>query len=445
MATAATLSETGGRLVDLHGQHDHQSLLHRAVQRDALDRFAGIDLTAMVEARQAVAELDERLRGLGGDAGARACEIDLLRFQLAELDRAGLIDGDEDRRLEAEEGVLADAVAHREAAAGAAEAVGADQGALEAVGVAIAAVASRAPFVEEEARLRSLAIELADVAVAIRDRGEHLEEDPERLDALRVRRQLLSDLRRKYGTAVVAGAPGAGTLADVITYSAEATRRLRALESHEDTAAELEASRQRAFEHQGHLAAAVGKARREAAPALAGAVQSHLGTMAMAGARVVVEVDDTDPGDQVRFLLAPNRGAPPLPLAKVASGGELARAMLALRLVLSAAPPTLVFDEVDAGIGGAAALAVGRSLAELGAAHQILVVTHLPQVAAWADAQVMVVKTQVGTVTSAQARPLPEDERIVELSRMLSGTPESAVARDHAAELLASAATARGR
>ena len=163
----------------------------------------------------------------------------------------------------------------------------------------------------------------------------------------------------------------------------------------------------------------------------------------MGGSTVAVEVEGDGPADEVRFLLAANPGSPPRPLARVASGGELARTMLALRLVLTAAPPTLVFDEVDAGIGGEAAISVGRALARLGRRHQVLVVTHLPQVAAFADAQVTVTKTTGRDRTVARARHLEPDERIVELSRMLSGTPESTTAREHAAELLATAASER--
>ncbi len=446
MATAAALAEAGGAQVDLHGQHDHQSLLGAAVQRHALDRFAGIDLAPLADARAVVADLDAHLEAIGGDAGARAREVDLLRFQVAELDAAALDDPDEDGRLDEEESTLADAVAHQEAAARAAAVLGGEDGAGDALASALAAVAGRTPFTAEEERLRSVAAELADLAASVRERGEAIEDDPARLEAVRSRRQLLAELRRKYGTAAAPGGrPGTGTLSDVISYATSAGARLGALERHEQTAGELERRRARASADVARVEAAVGSARREAAPALAEAVQSHLAALAMAGARLSVEVGEDDPGDAVRFLLAANRGTPLLPLAKVASGGELARAMLALRLVLTAAPPTLVFDEVDAGIGGAAAIAVGRSLAALGADHQVLVVTHLPQVAAFADAQVTVTKAEVAGTTTARAAPLSTDERIVELSRMLSGTPESASARDHAAELLASAAAERGR
>jgi DNA repair protein RecN (Recombination protein N) len=163
----------------------------------------------------------------------------------------------------------------------------------------------------------------------------------------------------------------------------------------------------------------------------------------MPKAEVAVSVGGDDPGDEVEILLAANPGTPPLPLAKVASGGELARTMLALRLVLTDAPPTLVFDEVDAGIGGSAALAVGRSLARLATQHQVLVVTHLPQVAAYADGQVRVAKQSDDAATVSHASLLDRGERVIELSRMLSGQPDSDAARTHAAELLATAAGER--
>jgi DNA repair protein RecN (Recombination protein N) len=187
----------------------------------------------------------------------------------------------------------------------------------------------------------------------------------------------------------------------------------------------------------------VGKARRAAAPKLAKAVRGHLGALAMAKARLDVVVGPDDPGDEVTFHLAANPGAPLLPLAKVASGGELARTMLALRLVLAGGPPTQIFDEVDAGIGGAAANAVGEALARLGRARQVVVVTHLPQVAAWASTQVAVAKSDDGATTVSEARPLPPADRLVELSRMLSGSPGSRIARRHAAELLAGVEAAR--
>jgi DNA repair protein RecN (Recombination protein N) len=433
LATAAELAELGRGLVDLHGQHAHQSLLSPRLQRAALDRFARIDLGPLAVARNRVKVLDEALAGLGGDARARARELDLLRFQLAELEAARLEDPDEDRALEAEEDALADAAAHRDAAAAAYDALAAERGAVDTLGDALGAVDGRRPFADVEARLRGLQAELAEAASDLRQAGDGIAEDPERLDEVRGRRRMLRDLCRKYGE----------RLSDVMVFEMEARTRLRELESRGVRVEALENERQEAVAVVERAAAAVAAARRRAAPELAARVQEHLRRLAMAGARLEVVVDGPGPADDVELLLAANRGADPLPLAKVASGGELARAMLAARLVLSDAPATLVFDEVDAGVGGEAALAVGQALAELAGRHQVLVVTHLPQVAAFADHQVAVTKDEVGGRTVASARAVRGGERVVELSRMLSGQPGSEAARGHAEELLATAAAQR--
>jgi DNA repair protein RecN (Recombination protein N) len=435
LATVATLAEWGDRLVDLHGQHAHQSLLSPAVQRAALDRFAGIGLGPLLAARAGVREIDEQLAVLGGDDRTRAREIDLLRFQVDELAAAAITGPDEDEALDAEESVLADAVAHQEAASSAVDSLTADGGAADAIGVAIAALSGRSPFASEEARLRAAAAELADLASEVRARGEVIADDPERMEAVRARRQLLHELRRKYGE----------TLAEVLAFATEAGARLAELEQHDRRAAELDAARADALAAVAKAAKVVAKARRAAAPSLATAVQEHLSALAMPKARVEVAVEGADPADDVALLLAANPGSAPLPLVKVASGGELARTMLALRLVLTAGPPTLVFDEVDAGIGGEAAVAVGRSLAALGAGQQVLVVTHLPQVAAFAHAHVRVSKETGEDHTVARIEQLDETARVAELSRMLSGQPESRTARDHAVELLATATRERER
>jgi DNA repair protein RecN (Recombination protein N) len=435
MATAASLAEVGAGLVDLHGQHTHQSLLGAPAQRRALDAFAGVDLEPLRKARAEVSDIDRRLAELGGDPGARARELDLLAFQIAEIDGAALHDPDEDHTLEAEEDALADALAHREAAAEALAAFSDDGAALDALGRAAEAMAGRAPFRDLHSRLQGVLAEVSDLATETRAVGEAIVDDPERLAAVRERRRLLHDLGRKYGTAV----PGAsGTLPDVLAYHRELVTRAAELSRHDDLAAELEAARATALEAVRAAEARVGRVRRKAAVPLAQQVQAELRELAMGRAELVVTVG-ADPGDEVRFLLSANPGAAPLPLAKVASGGELARVMLAIRLVLTAAPPTLVFDEVDAGIGGAAATAVGRALAGIAADHQVLVVTHLAQVAAQADHHVRVTKAQSDRFTVSDVAALDADERVVELSRMLSGEAQSAAAQEHVRELLAAA------
>ena len=439
LATVSTLVEHGTRLVDIHGQHAHQSLLGTSAQRAALDRFAEVDLEPLRSARARLTEIDASLAALGGDARTRAREIDLLRFQLEELDAAAIVSAEEDAQLEQREDVLSGAQAHREASVAAADALTTDGGALDAVRSAIAALGSRGPFADLAVRLRGVAVELDDVAAEVRRVADGIDDDPATLASITERRQLLRNLRRKYGD----------TLDEVIEFQSSTRERLDELEGYDQAVVRLETERASAMLDERRAAAAVGERRRGATEALGAAVQSGLRELAMPRAEIVVEVGAEDPGDDVTFLLAANPGTAPLPLSKVASGGELARTMLALRLVLIEAPGTLVFDEVDAGIGGRAATAVGDALAQLSTTHQVFVVTHLAQVAALADHQVLVTKhiatDETGERTEARATLIEGDDRVGEIARMLSGSPDSVAAREHAAELLSARATHDGR
>ena len=443
LATVAELAECGRRLVDLHGQHSHQSLLAPAEQRALLDRFAGAKahaaLTALRAARSAAKGFGAELALLGGDERTRAREVDLLRYQVDEIDAAAIVDADEDIRLQAEEELLGDAEAHREALALAyreLEGAGADS-----LGAAVAALAGRAHFDGLSQRMRALQSEMQEVAHDVRTAEESIVADPQRLGHAQTRRALLTELRRKYGPA----------LGDVIEYGRRTRARLEELEQHDAVAARLEASRRDAGAEAERAARALTKARRAAAPKLGEAVTGHLRELALPAATFTIDIATAtgpdaisdDGADAITFLLAPNPGEPARPLAKAASGGELSRTMLALRLVLSEAPPTLVFDEVDAGIGGEAGGAVGRALATLGGHHQVLVVTHLPQVAAFADAHVHVAKDEVDGRTVAGASLLLDDARVNEISRMLAGVGGSAHARRHARELVESSRQAR--
>ena len=425
LATVAQLAEYGAELVDLHGQHAHQSLLGASAQRLALDHFCGVDLEPLRNARARLTEIEALLATLGGDERARAREIDLLRFQVKEIADANLQSPDEDDDLSRSEDLLADAVAHREALYVAAAALQDDDGASDVVGRSIAAISHRETFVALGERLKNVQAEIDDVAREMRDVAETIEEDPSKLDEVRQRRHLLVDLRRKYGE----------SLNEVIAYGAESGQRLDELESFEARAATLDSDRAAAVQQLRAAEKVVGDARRAAAPKLAKAVQQHLRTLAMAHAVVDVSVGN-DAGDDVTFLLAANPGSPPLPLTKVASGGELARTMLALRLVLTEGPATLVFDEVDAGIGGEAAVAVAGALAQLGKRHQVLVVTHLAQVAAAAHRQIKVSKTVKLKQTFAEASELGVQDRVQEIARMLSGGMAEESALNYASELL---------
>lgn len=435
-APVSALAEAGAALVELHGQHAHRALVEPAAQRRALDAYGNVDLAPLAAARQALRQAEAALADLGGDRQDRARQADLLRFEVEEIAGAAIEDADEDRRLAAEEERLADLGAHRDAAAAAVAALVGDDlaggGATDAVGGARRGLGGRPAFAELAGRLDAVQAELADVAAELRRVVDTWEDDPARLEAVRARRHRLRELCRRYGGE-------GGDLAAVVQRGESAARQLQAMADAEAAAVAAAAVIEERRADVAAAEAAVAAARRAAAPALGEAVARRLRDLGMPRARLAVTVDGPGPADDVAFQLGANPGEPMLPLAKVASGGELARAMLALRLVLSEAPPTMVFDEVDAGIGGEAALAVGRSLAELARHQQVLVVTHLAQVAAFADRQLSVHKTVVGQRTRSDVVAVDGPEREAELARMLSGQPGSATARRHAAELLTAA------
>jgi DNA repair protein RecN (Recombination protein N) len=428
MAPVTTLTTTGSALVELHGQHQHRSLVHPAAQRQALDDYGRIDLTDLHRARARLRALTDESGSLGGEVEQRAREMDVLRYQIDEIESARIEDDDEDSRLELDEDRLAEAAAHREAAAVALEALteATAGSALDRMAEASGALAGRPPLSALEARVRGSMAEVADLASELRTVVETWEDDPERLETIRGRRQQLHELERKYGS----------SLGQVVAFADDARQQLAAIETREERARQLDAEMAVARRELADQEDRVAAQRREVAPSLAAEIQSTLQTLAMPSARFEVAVEGDGPADQVTFLLGANPGEPLLPLAKVASGGELARTMLAVRLALTGAPGVLIFDEVDAGVGGSAATAVGAALAALGRRSQVLVVTHLAQVAAQADHQLAVLKTERGGRTVSQVAELDAEERVVELSRMLSGSPESETARTHARELL---------
>jgi len=437
LAPASQLIELGPRLVELHGQHAQQSLLRPRSQRDALDRFGDIDVAPLQLAADRVRDIEAQLTALGGDERSRTRELDLLRYQHDELVAAAIVGPDEDEKLDALEDTLGDAVAHRQAGSSALSALTGDAGAVDRVARAVHAIDRRSPFEPTATRLRGVAAELDDIGHELRTATDRIDEDPSRLDDIRKRRQLLAELRRKYGD----------TLADVMAYATETADRIAELEGREERTARLEAELANAVVARDQAARRIGRKRRAAAPRLGQEVRDQLAEVALGGAQVELSVtDDGDgSGDHVELLLAANPGLPLQPLARVASGGELSRTMLALHLVLSGGPDTMIFDEVDAGIGGATATSIGRALAGLATDRQVMVVTHLPQVAAYADVQLAVSKDDDGEMTSTTIRQLDSTERVVELSRMMTGSPDSTSARRHARELLATAASDRGR
>lgn len=430
MATVGALAEIGSTLVDIHGQHAHQRLLSSAHQRSALDRYAGVDVGPVLAARERVREIDVLLSALGGDERSRTREMDLLRFQVEEIRDARISSPDEDADLAAEEEILAGATNLREALGEALVLLDDESSASDLLGGAIRRLGGATPLAGLVEELVGVQAALSEALSSVRAMADRLEEDPARLADVRSRRQLLRDLCRKYGD----------TLSEVLSFGETAASRLAELEGHADRVAGLGAEREEALALLREAERRVGDLRRGRAGELAAAVAARLPTLDLPHAELTVSVGDSvsDPaGDSVVFLFAANPGSAPQPLHKVASGGELARIMLALRLVLSEEPGTMVFDEVDAGIGGAAAVAVASALRELGTDHQVLAVTHLPQVAAAAHHQIGVSKAVRDGRTYGTARPLLGEEREAELARMLSGGLADVTAMAHARDLMA--------
>ena len=457
MATVAAIAEVVRPLVEVHGQHEFQRLLRPAVQRELLDRFAGDKVLALREEfgagwrrlRTAERELNE-LASLARD---RAREADLLRYQLEEIGTAAVRTGELDE-LDAESARLANAEALREAAVLAWQFLEGEEDAGAGTAIGAAARSVSGPGRHDEAlgelaeRAAGLAAEVADLASSLRSYAEGVLADPERLDAVGGRIAQLRDLLRKYGDDEAA----------VLVYAEQASAKLAEIDGGTVRSEALEAEASALRARLADVGTSLSARRAEAAAELAGAVQAELRDLAMPSAelRMAVEQDEDPSGlevagrrlaagdeglDRVEIRLSANPGLPMRPLAKAASGGELSRVMLALRVVLAGVDrtPTLVFDEVDAGVGGRTAAAVGHRLAALARHHQVLVVTHLPQIAAYADRHFVVEKQSAAGQTSTAVRTLDPGGRITELSRMLSGMEGSGLAQAHAEELLAAA------
>ncbi len=448
--SVSALGEAGAELIDLHGQHAHQRLLSAASQRDALDAFGRIDDALLRELRSERRTLLADREALGGDERARAREIDLLAYQVDEFRQAAITGPREDDELAAEEELLTHSQSHRDALVRAVDGLSGDDGVLTLLGAVRHQLTGKAAFATEADRVKGAANDLDDVATELRGHLARIDDNPTRLAEIRERRHLLRQLRRKYGD----------TLAAVLLYAEESNRRLDDLHTHDQRFAAIEAELAALATQERAERDRVAAQRRAAAAPFGEVVRQHLHRLALSNARFEAEVlvDDERPGvvegsaaavdSRVVFLFSANPGSELAPLTKVASGGELARVMLALQLALLDAsvdtrmPSVLVFDEVDAGIGGETALSVGDALAELGAMRQVLVVTHLAQVAASADSQVHVRKnllTEIGgeLITVTDVQRLSELERVGEVARMLAGDPASPAALRHAEDLLA--------
>jgi DNA repair protein RecN (Recombination protein N) len=434
----SALKALGERLIDMHGQHEHQSLLKPSSHLEFLDRWLGepaLKLRQQVrEAVSALRQTERELQEIVAREREREQMLDLYRFQVDEIRAANLQVG-EDEQLETEARRLVNAEKLVALAGNAYDALMGEHGAYDQAASAsrnLTEIARIDPSVSPWGEmLESALVQLEEVAHNLRAYAESIEYDPARLEAVIERQELIKRLKRKYGDTIEA----------VLQYADEAAAKLHALETQTERRAELEAELARLQESAHALCEQLSALRRDGAQRFANAVQTVLRTLAMERAQFTVEVRpkpmDATGADSVEFLFSANPGEPPRPLSKIASGGEMSRVMLALKTVLAdAAPvPTLVFDEIDAGIGGRTAHAVGEQIAQLARHCQILCVTHLPQIACRANHHLLIEKHTDGAMTRVAVQPLTGEARVQEIARMLAGTPTE-TALQHARELL---------
>lgn len=443
-AALAALAELGQWLVDIHGPHDHQSLLHPARQLELLDAFGKLEAQrqAFAQAWRRRQELQAAKAALIVDERTYAQRLDLLRHQVHEITAARLQPGEEE--------TLA---AEHARASNAARLTGLAQGALEALAESEDAALSRLGAVgralQELQRLDATAAPLAeahheaverlqDLQRALRHYADHLDLDPARLQELEERLNLLHSLRRKYGS----------TVEQILDYGRQAAQELQQLEQRDGELERLDRELAELAKTLQHAGAELTRLRRQHIPKLCRAVAAQLKDLGFKESRLEAALTTADnPAaatlsgmDAVEFLFAPNPGEPPRPLRAIASSGEMARVMLALKTVLAEEDqvPVLIFDEVDANVGGETARAVGAKMAHIARRHQVLCITHLPQVAAAGAHHYRVVKATTGGRTVTGIERLNQEGRIEELTRMLGG---GAAARRHAAEMMAAADT----
>lgn len=445
-APVGTLAAVGESLVAVHGQSDQLRLKSAGAQRTALDDYAGQpvadELAVYREELARYRSVVATLRAAKENSRERALQAQSLTTALAEIDAVEPVPG-EDTQLDAESEKLTNLESLRTAATTAHAALSGSEAddAPEANAVALLSHAQQALELESDAdpdlaalaaRVRELTVVAADVAADLSGYASGLDEEgPARLAEVEARRSALRALTKKYGA----------TIDEVLSWADEARTQLDELVVDPQREEQLRAEGERLHASLEKHAATLLTLRRAAAEKLAAAVSAELTALAMPNASLVVAVEPsarfTDDGrDTVEFMLAPHAQATPRPLGKGASGGELSRIMLALEVVLSEVDPvpTFVFDEVDSGVGGKAAAEIGRRLKMLARNVQVLVVTHLPQVAAFADQHILVSKSSDSSVSDVKV--LTEEERVVELARMLAGHEDSDAAREHARELL---------
>lgn len=438
-ASVGDLRDVAATMLVFYGQHEHRKLTVASAQLDILDGFCGAEQqqrrAEMSVAHSRVVDCEQRLEQLRALDGARERELDLLQFELAEIDEAAPSESEQEELL-AVRGRLAHVEGLRSAAYAACEALASEDG--EGVNSRLAAAGAGLDGVggiDEQldaltARWRSLAIEADDLTGELRRYCESLGVEPGLLEATEERLALLDRLSRKHG----------GSIAAVLAYADDSRKRLALLTDAEASLESATAELAEAIAASSSVAAALHKARVAAAPKLAKQVCERLDELAMVGASFAVELSDRDQGpagaDAADFMIATNPGVPAGPLREIASGGELSRVMLALLGVANdGSMTTLVFDEIDAGVGGKTARVVGERLRALAAGRQVLCITHLPQIASLADRHFSIEKDSATDPVLTTVTELREPEVVGELVRMLGADEDDSAAQRHAREL----------
>ncbi len=446
MISAGTLKRIGDALVDIHGQHEHQSLIDPKRHIVLLDRFAGKEdaecRARVAEAYRRAAEAQKKLRAAQFDEQERARRCDMLAYQVKEIESANLTDGEEER-LEEQRELLQNAQAVMEGLEGAGEALsGEEAGALGALSVALRMLDGiarySADYAQVSEKLHSLYYDLEDASYSVRDFRTNFSYEPGMLDEIETRLELIAALKRKYGASV----------AEILAFRERSAEELELLSGAEERREELKAAYDEAKRQYDEQSAELTEIRRQAARRLTERILPELADLGMPHAafeasfrRMGGELPSSNGADEVEFLLSTNRGEPVKPLSRVASGGELSRIMLSFKSVLADLDgiPTMVFDEIDSGISGQVGTAVAVKMRQIADSHQVLCITHLPQIAAYANRQYLVFKEESGGHTRSLARLLGEEERVGEIARIMGSAPNDPVALEHVKQLIRSA------
>lgn len=429
LVSAAEISEVCQTMVELFSQNLSTSLSKAQTQLDLIDSFAMVDTRELKGLLTSQKEIKGRLDELVRTESLRLQRLDMLRFQLEEIGRILPVDPDEDRGVEAEIAILSRVDEVKRAASLGLEAISSDRGAgsgRDLIAGSLHWLSSEGAFSKVVERIRSVVVELDDIASELGDFLLGLDEDPERLDALRRRLVLINELKRKYGP----------SLADVVSHYEGTVAELAELENFDASRDSLLDRLSAIEESLAKEQSSVRSARSDSAAAVSQKVEEYLQELRLPNARFRVDLSSAPDGSPVSFMFSANPGMVPQLLARVASGGEMSRVMLSVCLVAARLAATMVFDEIDAGIGGETALHVGRALSRLSKDRQVIVVTHLPQVAAFADSQFVVEKEIGSGRAETSVRPIVASARVSEIARMLSGQAASEAAMRHAAELL---------